>query len=147
MPTFSLWDISNCNCVAACWPCALPFGTNLTVTVTDPGTGNGSGILTYGGVGSGTWTTACIALSGGLWWVRMQITCAPVANPTCTFYQMAWSPNSVCVGASGAHGGHIDHPLHCNGFPTATFTLVSFTCSPLNIVFADPFTATITITP
>lgn len=147
MPTFSLWDISGCNCVANCWPCALPFGTNLTLTVVDTVLGNGSGILAYGGVGSGTWTSPCIVLSGGVWSVRMLISCTPVANPTCTFYQIAWSANSVCVGAAAGHGGHIDHPLHCNAFPTATLTLVSFTCSPLNIVFSDPATGTITITP
>ena len=125
---FTFFDIGACNCVSglSCYPCRLPAG-NLFVTFA-AGANEGGTFETWGGSGTLVYTAGTPAIWTGPYTYTgyfsgtdsFTISC----SPTCTYFE-----NSAFF---------YDHPSACSGLSLSAWTLVSFSCSPLNIVFKNP---------
>jgi hypothetical protein len=115
---FGVWDLGGCNCGCAATPCTLPE-TNLSLSFIGP---SGSGI--GGGPDPFVYSSPCT-------W-------------NCCFDTRAGSASSFTLQVIGGVlvGTLTDWTgFNCTGTPTtpfATATLISSSCSPLNLVYQVP---------
>jgi hypothetical protein len=125
---YTYWDIGACNCNCATYPCALPNSMTLTAVF---GGGGGTWTTTVTKTGACTWT-GCLFAGGSSYY---QVTVQLVGS--C----MLWMIRAAPVACSGPATGTIelfDHPTNCSGItpsPFGRWTLTSFSCTPINIVF------------
>ena len=155
MANFNRFDIGGCNC-SPCLPCALPAATlHLNWSYFD-GTSTFTGILAlpYSGIVGGrpTWQSAC-AVTGSTvpsktHSFKFAIQCQPSISGGIAFttytasgYSSVGGVNATCTGAVGINN------IYDTSGETGSGTLVSHTCSPLNIVIAVGSIWTWTITP
>jgi hypothetical protein len=157
MAGLSLWDIGACCCGCACGPCTLPT-TNLTLTIANAGS-NVATTLTYGlsgpfGSFACQWTSACTLVSGTIIptlstdWI-FQLYCV-----TSSCLVLAGQPYSdPCNTPQVGNPPYGDWPLNCCGAScsggTNVWDLISFTCSPLSLLFQHSVGThyTLTVTP
>jgi hypothetical protein len=136
-------DDSSCNC-NSCLPCALPatiLHASINLGAFSPAY-TGSGPLTYttgttGGVPYCKWGPNCISLSNGSSTRSAKVTI--YCSATCSYYRCDLYLNANCTGTPGSTLFY-DDPTSCSGIsslsPNGTYTLVSYTCSPLNLYFS-----------
>jgi hypothetical protein len=125
---FSIFDIGGCNCPGcSCFPCNLPESDlHINVLSQNPA----------GGVISNT--TALLTFTAPCTWAA-SFTTTP---PTGTTITVAMSCGASCFKYSAVFASisasltqWFDHPLNCSGLTGQHLSLISFTCSPLNVVW------------
>jgi hypothetical protein len=151
---YTTWDLGGCGCVS-CSPCPLPKA-DLVATWHNTVTGlTTSFALTYtAGSPFDHWTSApCVTIptssTGGVasGAGSLDILCRNDGIACTAYHVQQWS-GAGCTG-SVSDSAYQDPALCASGAWTTTWTLLSFSCSPLQIVLARGTgnANTITITP
>ena len=143
MATFSLWDLGACNCGGQCQPCNLPL-VNLLLTWSNIYGDGGTPTLTYQGLISGNyvWNTTCQSqpashAAGFNGSFIFSITCSsPTSTTNPNTYTIFNSQNYAGLSCTGVQS---PEPWTWNqsGVYISGGTTPTFSCSPLNFVFAN----------
>jgi hypothetical protein len=141
--TYSLFDVGACNCPAtgcACYPCTLP-ASNLAVAMTIAGSSlSYPGTLVY--AATCTWT-GCVMINSSL---SLKVQISLISG--CTLLNIGQYPSGNCTGTR-SQTEYWCNPSGCSVPGGLLLTLLSFSCSPLNIVWNYSMTSnfSITVTP